>query len=107
LTGATPHIIVYLVREFPMAARLVLTAVPLLLAFGAFCGAGPVPAGINLFGVLFLFAAWLVWFEWGSIREGYSYLEESGGRGRLDLMLVRLGPLMIKKLCRGKPDREG
>lgn len=88
-----------------MASRLFLTALALLLALGAFCGAGPVPAGPNLFGVLFLFMGWIVWFEWGSIQAGYSYLEESGGLGRLDLMLVRLGPLMLKKLGREKPNR--
>jgi hypothetical protein len=93
-----------------MASRVILTGLSLLLAFGAFCGAGPVPAGPNLFGVLFLFAGWIVWFEWGSIQAGYSYLEESdgeerGGLGRLDPMLVRLGPLMIRKLGREKPNR--
>jgi hypothetical protein len=89
-----------------MAARLFYTVVALLLAFGAFYGAGPVPAGINLFGVLFLFVAWIIWFEWGEIREGYSYLGETGGRRRLDLMFVRLGPVIIRRLGRGKPDRK-
>ena len=89
-----------------MALRLFFTILALLLALGAFCGAGPAPAGINLFGVLFLFIGWIIWFQWGNIREGYSYLDENGGRGRLDLMFVRLGPLILKKPGRDKPKRE-
>jgi hypothetical protein len=87
-----------------VAVRLFLTVGALSLAVGAFCGAGPAPVGINLFGVLFLFVAYVVWFEWGAIREGYSYLGESGGRGRFDLMFVRLGPVIIKKLGRKSAD---
>ncbi|HZU90145.1 MAG TPA: hypothetical protein VE993_12885 [Stellaceae bacterium] len=89
-----------------MAARVFLTVGALSLAVAAFCGAGPAPVGVNLFGVLFLFVAYLVWFEWGAIREGYSYLGESGGRSRLDLMFVRLGPVIIKKLGRRTTDKE-
>jgi hypothetical protein len=92
------------VAEVAVAARLFLTVGALLLAVGAFQGAGPAPAGINLFDVLFLFAAYIVWFEWGAIREGYSYLGESGGRGRFDLMFVRLGPVIIKKFGRKNAD---
>ena len=89
-----------------MVFRLFFTILALLLALGAFCGVGPAPAGINLFGVLFLFAGWIIWFHWRDIREGYSYLDENGERGRLDLMFVRLGPVIFKSLGRDKPKRE-
>ena len=78
-----------------MAGRIFSTLAALCVAAVAFCGAGPPPAGINLPCVLFLFVAFVVWFEWGSIGEGYSYLRENrraGNRGS-DVMLVRMGPL--------------
>lgn len=75
--------------------RILSTLAALLVAAAAFCGVGPPPAGINLPGVLFLFVAFVIWFEWGSIREGYCFLQDNRNaesRGS-DLMLVRMGPL--------------
>jgi hypothetical protein len=84
-----------------MVRRILSTLAALLVAVAAFCGAGQ-PVGINLAGVLFLFVAFVIWFEWEAIREGYSCRQEdgrAGGRGS-DLMLVRMGPL-----TRREPDR--
>jgi len=86
-----------------MARRILATLAALIVAAVAFCGAGA-PAGINLPGVLFLFVAFVLWFEWGSIREGYCYLEDNrraGIRGS-DVMIVRMGPL-TRRGPRDKP----
>lgn len=77
-----------------MVRRILSTLAALIVAAAAFCGAGQ-PAGINLAGVLFLFIAYVIWFEWAAIREGYSCRQNGGqaeDRGS-DLMLVRMGPL--------------
>ena len=44
-----------------MVARVLLTFLTVLLAAGAFSNADSVP-DVNLFGVLFLFIAFIVWF---------------------------------------------
>jgi hypothetical protein len=77
-----------------VAARIFFTILSLGLAAGAFCGAAPAPAGVNLFAVMFLFIAVVVWFDWGAIREGYSFLEENGDQRPANPMLIRLGPLL-------------
>jgi hypothetical protein len=87
-----------------MAARIFFTILSLGLAAGAFCGAAPAPAGVNLFAVMFLFIAVIVWFDWGSIREGYSFLAENDEHRRVNPMLIRLGPLL--PLLLKQPDRK-
>ena len=77
-----------------MAARLFFTILSLILAVSAFRGVSTAPAGVNLFVVLFLFIAVIVWFDWGSIGEGYSFLAENGEHSRVHPMLIRLGPLL-------------
>jgi hypothetical protein len=77
-----------------LAARVFFTILSLLLAIAAFCGASAEPAGVNLFVVLLLFIAVIVWFDWGSIRDGYSFLAENGEHPRVHPMLIRLGPLL-------------
>lgn len=79
-----------------MAVRTLTTLLALLLAGGAFCGLGPEPAGVNAFGVLLLFGAWVAWYGWESIQEGYSYQRENAAANRngADLMAVRLGPVL-------------
>lgn len=93
-----------------MAARIFFTILSLLLAAGAFCGgASATPAGINLFVVMFLFIAVIVWFDWGSIREGYSFLDENGEHRPVNPMLIRLGPLLpllLKRPDRANPNRK-
>ncbi|HJU16045.1 MAG TPA: hypothetical protein VJ770_06215 [Stellaceae bacterium] len=94
------------VAEADMGARIVPTIIALLLAAGAFCGAGPAPAGINLFGVLFLFVAYVTWFEWEAIRGGYSHLGENGEGRQLALMFIRLGPILSRKSGRKGSNEE-
>lgn len=77
-----------------MAARIFFTILSLVLAGGAFRGDSAAPPGVNLFVVLFLFIAVIVWFDWGSIQEGYSFLSENGEHRRVHPMLIRLGPLL-------------
>ena len=62
-----------------MARRVSYTILALLLAVAAFCGADPSPS-INLFGVLFLFVAVVVWFFWAGIQAGYSYSRTAESR---------------------------
>lgn len=77
-----------------MAARIFFTILSLVLAGAAFRGGSAAPAGVNLFVVLFAFIAVIVWFDWGSIGEGYSFLAENGEHRRVHPMLIRLGPLL-------------
>jgi hypothetical protein len=78
-----------------MARRIFFTIAALLLAGSAFGNADPQP-DINLFGVLFLFFAFIAWFCWDDIQAGYAYLEESGTphRHRNALLFTRVAPLM-------------
>jgi hypothetical protein len=77
-----------------MARRVIFTIAALLLAGSAFANADPQP-DINLFGVLFLFFAFIAWFCWDDIQAGYSYLEEGGTphRQHSALMFTRVAPL--------------
>jgi len=94
-TGLSPRAVT---RTMPMAARMSFTAVALLMALGAFCGAGPTSGGLfDLFGIFFLFVAWLIWFAWDLIREGFA-------SGPMDFMLVRAALLLTNKLKRKRPD---
>ena len=52
-----------------MAARIFFTAVAVLMAVGAFCGAGPTSGGLlDLLGYYFV-CAWLICFAWDLIHE--------------------------------------
>lgn len=89
-----------------MVRRLFFTILALFLAVVAFCGADPAPS-INLFGVLFLFVAFIVWFFWEEIQAGYSYLEDSGV-SRYEptgVMLIRFAPMHIRELAGKKRHR--
>jgi hypothetical protein len=91
-----------------MAARIISTLIALLLAAGAYFGVAPGTPGINLVFVLFLFVAFILWFEWESIEAGYSYLRErEGPRGKgLQFPLTRLAPLLRGTPSRDKADGE-
>ncbi len=82
-----------------MARRVFFTILPLVLAAAAFLGADPSP-DVNLFGVLFLFFAFIAWFHWKEIEAGYAYRAERGGESgpSIPLMVVRLGPMLIREL---------
>jgi hypothetical protein len=82
-----------------MARRLFFTILSLALAAAAFSGADPAP-GINLFGVLFLFFAFVAWFHWKEIQAGYAYHADRGEQSNttIPLMVVRLGPMLIREL---------
>jgi hypothetical protein len=74
------------------------TILSLVLAAAAFLSADPSP-DINLFGVLFLFFAFVAWFAWGDIQAGYAYQAERREQtNTIPLMLVRLGPMLIREL---------
>jgi hypothetical protein len=78
-----------------MARKVFFTIVALLLAGNAFDNADPHP-DINLFGVLFLFFAFIAWFCWDDILAGYAYQDESGTplRHHRTLMFTRVAPMM-------------
>ena len=82
-----------------MVRRVLFTGLALVLAAEAFAGADPQP-DINVFGVLFLFFAFVAWFCWGDIQAGYAYLDDRGERSAAGprLLLVRLGPMLIREL---------
>ena len=84
-----------------MVRRLFYTSLALLLAASAFCNADPQP-DVNLFGVLFLFVAFLVWFYWGEIQAGYAYLEENRvpRYESTGLMFIRFAPMYLRELTR-------
>ncbi len=89
-----------------MARRVFYTILALLLAVAAFCGADPSPS-INLFGVLFLFVAVVVWFFWAEIQAGYSYLEDSRvpRYEATGLMMIRFAPMYLRELTKKKRRR--
>jgi hypothetical protein len=89
-----------------MARRVFLTLLFLFLAGAAFAAADPRP-DINLFGVLFLFVAFVAWFCWDQIEAGYSYLDECGAsRGILSgVLLIRFAPMHLRELTRVKHRR--
>ncbi len=91
-----------------MAARILSTMIALLLAGGAYFGMAPAAPGVNLLFVLFLFAAFVLWFEWESIAAGYSYLREREAPrgGSVPFPLIRIGPLLRRKPPPAEPDPE-
>ena len=82
-----------------MVRRVLFTILALVLAAAAFFGADPAP-DVNLFGVVFLIFAFIVWFHWKEIQAGYAYHADSGDKGNahIPLMVVRLGPMLIREL---------
>lgn len=94
-----------------MVRRIVYTAVALLLALSAFTTADAKP-DVNLFGVMFLFFAYVAWFYWDEIQAGYAYLDDRNGGsgtrrrqgGGTDLLLLRFAPLHIREFL-AKPRR--
>jgi hypothetical protein len=89
-----------------MARRLLFTSIAVLLSATAFTGADPTP-DVNLFGVLFLFFAFVVWFYWKDIEAGYSYLEDSGipRYESSGLMFIRFAPMYLRELTAKKRSR--
>ncbi|HVC54349.1 MAG TPA: hypothetical protein VND95_00240 [Stellaceae bacterium] len=90
-----------------MARRLFYTTLAIILAGSAFDNADPQP-DVNLFGVLFLFMAFLVWFYWEDIQAGYAYLDDSSvpRSGHSGLMFIRFAPMHLRELV-GKKRRRG
>jgi hypothetical protein len=89
-----------------MVRRVFYTMLALLLSGSAFCNADPQP-DVNLFGVLFLFVAFVVWFYWNDIQAGYAYLEDSGvpRHETTGLMFIRFAPMYLRELT-GKKRRK-
>jgi uncharacterized membrane protein YbhN (UPF0104 family) len=77
-----------------MVTRLVVTALVLLLGFGAFWG-NALDAGhiLNPFGILFLFLAGLIWFMWEPLRDGFISAKEES-----NIPIIRLGSAIIAGL---------
>lgn len=88
-----------------MARRVFFTILAVLLALGAFDGADPTPR-INLFGVMFLFFGFVVWFYWAEIEAGYAYLDDNGAPRAVPcgLMFVRFAPMYLRELT-GRKNR--
>lgn len=86
-----------------MIARVLLTVLALLLACNAFWSAEAIP-DVNLFGVLFLFLAYVVWFYWKEIQSGYAYLGERRELGHSGggLILIRFAPMLLRNLTHRK-----
>lgn len=82
-----------------MVRRVLFTVLALILAASAFSGADPTP-DVNLFGVLFLFLAFIVWFCWDDIQAGYAYQEDNGlmRRESCGLILIRFAPMYLREL---------
>jgi hypothetical protein len=89
-----------------LVRKLFYTSLALLLAGSAFWNADPVP-DVNLFGVLFLFFAFVVWFCWDDIQAGYGFLEETGTPRyeNSGLMLLRFAPYHLRELTGRKRRR--
>lgn len=88
-----------------MVRRVLFTVLALVLAAMAFLGADPTP-DVNLFGVLFLFFAFIAWFCWPDIQAGYAYLEEAGipRYESSGLMFIRFAPMYLRELA-GRKNR--
>ena len=77
-----------------MVTRIVVTALVLLLAFGAFWG-NALGAGyvLNPVGILLLFLAGLIWFMWGPLRDAFITAKEES-----NIPIIRLGSAIIRGL---------
>lgn len=81
-----------------MARRALFTIVAIVLAGSAFDNADPAP-DINLFGVIFLAIAYIVWFFWSDIQAGYAFIDDDTTRNeRTGLMLIRVAPMRLHEL---------
>ena len=84
-----------------MLARVLVTAIALLLAlygfWGDILGAGHI---LNPFGVLFLLLAALVWFAWEPIRDGFL-----AAKNESEIPISRLGAAIIRGMRRARPRR--
>ena len=89
-----------------MVRRVFFTLLALVLAGSAFSGADPKP-DVNLYGVLFLFFAYIVWFYWKEIQAGFSYIDDTS-RPRDEnsgLMMIRFAPMYLRELTGKKTPR--
>jgi uncharacterized membrane protein YbhN (UPF0104 family) len=79
-----------------MVARVLITALMLLLAFAAFWG-NALDAGyvLNPFGILFLFLSGIIWFNWASVRDGFISAKDES-----NIPIIRLGSAIIAGLRR-------
>jgi hypothetical protein len=78
-------------------ARIVSTAILLLLAAGNFLGGVLMPAGpLNPLGIALLALAGVFWFGWEMILDAYAYQEERRRADRRipDPLLVRFAPAL-------------
>ena len=77
-----------------MVTRIVVTALVLLLAFGAFWG-NALGAGyvLNPVGILLLFLAGLIWFMWEPLRDAFITAKEES-----NIPIIRLGLAIIRGL---------
>jgi hypothetical protein len=89
-----------------MLRRLFYTVFFLAWAGCAFCNADPKP-DVNLFGVMFLFFAFVVWFCWEDIQAGYAFLDDHKAprRDGAGPVLVRFAPMYLRELIGKKPRR--
>jgi hypothetical protein len=87
-----------------MLRRLFYTALALALAASAFYSADPKP-DVNLFGVMFLFFAFVVWFCWEEIEAGYAYLDDRPRGEPSGLMFIRFAPMHLRELTGTKRRR--
>jgi hypothetical protein len=88
-----------------MGRRIFFTALLLAGAIGGFLGAAPMPAGpLNPFGIVFLALSGVIWFGWSVIPDIYAYHEERArtGRLRVDLIVLRMAPVLTMRSDRGK-----
>jgi len=89
-----------------MLRRIFYTVLFLALGGCAFYSADPQP-DVNLFGVMFLFFAFVVWFYWDDIQAGYACFDEvrAPRSVRSDLMLIRFAPMYLRELTRKRHPR--
>ena len=89
-----------------MLRRIFYTVLFLALGGCAFYNADPQP-DVNLFGVMFLFFAFVVWFYWDDIQAGYACFDEVRPPRSLrsDLMLIRFAPMYLRELTAKKRPR--
>ena len=81
-----------------MIARLITTAILLLLAFGAFWG-NALGAGylLNPFGILFLFLAAVTWFKWEAVREAFRRAKDESNISTIDAIAGQLAGMFSKR----------
>ena len=78
-----------------MMARIVVTAILLLIGIANFSSGVLLPPGpLNPFGILFLALSGAFWLGWETIEDSYAYQEERRRQGRRipDPLLVRFAP---------------